>query len=59
MKVKELVEKYRDYSVTMRREFHMNPEPSMKEYNTQKRVMEELEKMGIPAEKCGREKERP
>ncbi|MGM0396956.1 MAG: M20 family metallopeptidase [Bacillota bacterium] len=53
MKVNELVEKYKDYSISLRREFHMNPEPSMKEYNTQKRVMEELEKMGIPAEKCG------
>ncbi len=53
MRVKELVEKYKDYSISMRREFHMNPEPSMKEYNTQKRVMEELEKMGIPAEKSG------
>ena len=53
MRVKELVEKYKDYAVEMRREFHMNPEPSMKEYNTQKRVMEELEKMGITAEKCG------
>ncbi|MCR3955708.1 MAG: M20 family metallopeptidase [Gudongella sp.] len=53
MNVRELVDKYRDYSISMRREFHMNPEPSMKEYNTQKRVMEELGKMGIPAEKCG------
>ncbi|WP_422485618.1 M20 family metallopeptidase [Gudongella sp. DL1XJH-153] len=53
MRVRELVEKYKDYSISMRREFHMNPEPSMKEYSTQKRVMEELEKMGIPAEKSG------
>ena len=53
MRVRELVDKYKDYSISMRREFHMNPEPSMKEYNTQKRVMEELAKMGIPAEKSG------
>lgn len=47
MKVKELAEKYNSYAVEMRREFHMNPEPSMKEHRTQKRIMEELDKMGI------------
>lgn len=47
MNVKDLAEKYKDYSIQMRREFHMNPEASMKEYRTQKRVMEELNAMGI------------
>ena len=47
MTVKQLVEKYKEYSVQIRREFHMNPEPSMKEVRTQKRVMEELMKIGI------------
>ena len=47
MKVKQLAEKYNSYAVEMRREFHMNPEPSMKEHRTQKRIMEELDKMGI------------
>ena len=47
MDIKELVKKHQDYAVSMRRHFHENPEPSMKEFNTQKRVIEELEKMGI------------
>lgn len=46
-------EKYRDFVVDMRREFHMNPELSMQEFRTQKRVMEELEKAGISCKKCG------
>ena len=53
MNVKDLAVKYHDYAVQMRREFHMNPEPSMKEFNTQKRVMEELEKMGLEPVKSG------
>ena len=47
-KVRELAEKYHDYVVTMRREFHENPEPSFQEERTCKRIVEELEKMGIP-----------
>jgi len=45
--VKELAKKYFDYGVEMRREFHKYPEAGMKEFRTQKRVMEELTKMGI------------
>ena len=51
MNIQQLIDKYEDYGISMRREFHMNPEPSMKEFRTQKRVMEELESMGIPCEK--------
>jgi amidohydrolase len=51
MTVTSLVEEYKGYAKDMRREFHMNPEPSMKEFNTQKRVMEELQSMGIECEK--------
>jgi len=53
MKVKQLAEKYNAYAVEMRREFHMNPEPSMKEYRTQKRIMEELDKIGIENHAAG------
>ncbi len=53
MKIKELAEKYQPYAVEIRREFHMHPEPSMKEYRTQKRVIEELEKMGLQPVKSG------
>jgi amidohydrolase len=47
MTVKTLIEKYQNYAVRMRREFHQHPEASMKEFRTQKRVMEELDAMGI------------
>lgn len=40
----ELAKKYHDYVISMRREFHQNPEASMEEYNTSKRIKEELEK---------------
>lgn len=47
MKTIELAKKNHDYVIQMRREFHMNPEVSMQEYNTSKRIKEELEKMGV------------
>lgn len=53
MDVIELSKKYHDYAVEMRREFHMAPEASMKEFNTQKTLMEELKKMGLDPIKCG------
>lgn len=51
MSVKELAKKYKEYSIDLRREFHMNPEPSMNEVRTSNRVVEELEKMGIECKK--------
>jgi amidohydrolase len=53
MKISELANKYNEYAVKMRREFHMNPEPSMKEFETQKRIIAELESMGIPCHPAG------
>lgn len=50
-RVKELVEKYKDYAVEMRREFHMYPEPSMKEERTSQRIIEELESIGLKCER--------
>jgi amidohydrolase len=50
--VKELAEKYFDYAIAMRREFHRHPEPSMKEKRTSRRVIEELEKLGLKPEKA-------
>ncbi|WMJ81755.1 amidohydrolase [Clostridium sp. MB40-C1] len=49
MDIKDLTEKYEDYIVKMRREFHQNPEPSWGEVWTTKRIKEELESMGIEA----------
>lgn len=48
MRVKELANKYKEYVIDMRREFHMYPEPSWQEVRTSQRIKEELEKMGIP-----------
>lgn len=57
MEVKKLVDKYRDYVISMRRYFHENPELSLEEFETTKKIAEELEKMGIeyeiPVEKTG------
>lgn len=47
MTVKELANKYKQYAIDLRREFHMNPEPSMNEIRTSNRIVEELEGMGI------------
>jgi len=47
MNISELSNKYKQYVIDMRREFHMYPEPSFKEFRTSKRIKEELEKMGI------------
>ncbi len=48
MKVKEISQKYKQYIIDMRREFHMHPEISMHEERTAARITEELTKMGIP-----------
>lgn len=53
MNIKELAKKYEQYTIDMRREFHMYPELSMQEVRTAKRIKEELTKMGIPFESVG------
>lgn len=50
MNVIEEVRKYRDYAVSMRREFHKYPELSWHETDTAKRIRTELAKLGIPYE---------
>lgn len=50
MNVKTLIEKNKDYILEMRRYFHMHPELSFEEFETTKRIAEELDKMGIPYE---------
>lgn len=42
-----------DYVVDLRRYFHKNPEASLKEYNTSKRIIKELEKLNIPYKLVG------
>lgn len=47
MKVKELVEKNKDEIISLRREFHKNPELSWEEIRTGNRICEELTKLNI------------
>ncbi len=51
----ELMQKYGDFQVTMRRHFHQHPEVSGKEYETSRRVQEELARAGIPFVQVGLE----
>lgn len=48
MGLKDYVVKNREYITEMRRYFHAHPEVSLKEYNTCKKIEEELDEMGIP-----------
>jgi len=48
--VKELVKKYHDYVIEVRRYLHRHPELSEQEYETCKYVQGELKKAGIPFE---------
>ncbi len=53
MGLKDYVVKNRDYITEMRRYFHAHPEISLKEYNTCKKIEEELDEMGIPHRRVG------
>ncbi|NLY21608.1 MAG: amidohydrolase [Tissierellia bacterium] len=50
MNIREIGVKYKDYMIEMRRHFHQNPEPSLHEFETSKRIKEELDKLNIPYE---------
>lgn len=52
MDIKELLKEEEEYLINMRREFHRNPEPSWKEYETSKKVKEELDKLGLSYTSC-------
>ena len=47
MDIKEKAENIKDYIIEMRRHFHQNPELSPEEFETTKKIVNELEKMGI------------
>lgn len=53
MNIQEQVNKYKDYTIALRREFHTNPEPAFKEFETIKRIEKELKDIGIPYEIVG------
>lgn len=48
MNIAEMAKDCKQYVIDIRREFHMYPESSLKEYRTSSRIKEELERMGIP-----------
>ena len=48
MEIKERVRAMKDELVELRRYFHAHPEPSWKEFNTQKKIMAYLDELGIP-----------
>ncbi|KPU45667.1 putative hydrolase YxeP [Oxobacter pfennigii] len=52
MEIKELARLYKQYVINMRREFHKNPEASLKEFWTSGRIKGELDVMGIPWVSC-------
>ncbi|WP_419724580.1 M20 family metallopeptidase [Terrisporobacter petrolearius] len=52
MTIDELAKVNKDYVINLRREFHKNPEASFKEFNTSKRIKEELDKMEIEYVSC-------
>ncbi|AEE14539.1 amidohydrolase [Thermodesulfobium narugense DSM 14796] len=43
-----------DYVIEMRRYFHMNPELGLEEFNTQKKIISELENLGLNPQKIGK-----
>ena len=53
MNLQEQLDKYKDYTIDLRREFHANPEPSLEEFETVKRIERELNNIGIPYEIVG------
>lgn len=55
MTLQTIAEKYGDYQIEMRRYFHKHPEVSGKEYDTCKKIREELDKIGVPWVHCGME----
>lgn len=48
MDINRIALKYKDYMLDLRRHFHSHPELSFKEYETSKRIKQELDNMGIP-----------
>lgn len=50
MKVKILAKKLKEDVIKWRREFHMYPEESLKEYETSKKILNELRNFGIQCE---------
>lgn len=55
MDIQAIAKQYEPYLIEMRRWFHAHPEIAEKEYETSRKVKEELTKYGIPWRDCGLE----
>ena len=55
MNVQELAKEYKEYLIEMRRWFHAHPEIGEKEFETSKKIKEELTKCGIEWRPCSLE----
>ena len=53
MSIHPLIQQDQDYIISLRRWFHSHPELSMKEFETAKRIDEELKAVGIPTRRVG------
>ncbi len=53
MAIHPLIEQDKDYIIALRRWFHRHPELSMEEFETAKRIEEELNAIGIPTFRVG------
>lgn len=53
MEINEYVIKEKEYITSLRRYFHKYPEASLVEYNTAKKIEEELDKLNIPHKRVG------
>ena len=54
MNVEEQVQQLQQELVTLRRDFHTHPEQSWQEFGTQEKILNYLEKLGIPAVKAAK-----
>ena len=55
MNIQEIAKEYQAYLIEMRRWFHAHPEIGEKEFETSKKIKEELTKYGIEWQPCGLE----
>lgn len=53
MSIAQEAAKLEDELITLRRDFHSHPELSLQERRTAGRIEEELDKLGIPHQRCG------
>ena len=53
MAIKDYIQTEKNYIIDLRRYFHAHPEPSLQEFETCKKIEEELDKLGIPHQRIG------